>query len=96
MPRFLDRLLRRRRPVDDHAALTCRELVDLVTDYLEGAMPASERDRFAAHLAACDACTEYVEQMRTTLELLGRIEPESVSADAEEALLAAFRDWKAS
>ena len=76
--------------------LSCQELVELVTDYLEGALPADEHVRFEEHLAPCDGCREYVEQMRTTIRLAGHISPASLSREAEEALLAAFRDWKAS
>ena len=76
--------------------LSCRELVELVTDYLEGALPAPERTRFDDHIAGCEHCTAYLEQMRTTIELAGRLEPEHVSPEAEAALLGAFRDWKSS
>ena len=75
--------------------LSCQELVELVTDYLEGALPEEERARFEQHVGPCDGCREYVEQMRTTIELAGRIEPRELSPEAERALLAAFRHWKA-
>ena len=52
--------------------LACRELVELVTDYLEGALPATERERFEAHLAECEGCDAYVEQVRATIRLAGR------------------------
>ena len=74
--------------------LSCQELVELVTDYLEGALPAEQRARFEAHLEPCRGCTEYVEQMRATIELVGRLTPEDVSSEAEAALLGVFRDWK--
>ena len=77
-------------------ALNCQELVELVTDYFEGALPPDETARFEAHIATCNGCTTYLEQMRQTIGLLGRLRPETISADAEKALLAAFRDWKAS
>ena len=77
------------------AHLNCLELVELVTAYLEGDLSAGERKRFAAHLSACDGCTTYVEQMRRTIELTGTLRLEDVSREAEEALLGAFRDWKA-
>jgi anti-sigma factor RsiW len=76
-------------------ALSCQELVELVTDYLEGALPEEERARFEEHVGPCSGCHEYVEQMRTTIALVGRIEPESLRPEAEETLLAAFRGWKA-
>jgi len=74
--------------------LSCQELVELVTDYLENALPAEERARFERHLAGCDGCTAYLEQMRTTIELSGRLTPEQLDPAAEAALLGAFRDWK--
>ena len=74
--------------------LSCRELVELVTDYFEGALAPAERARFEQHLAACSGCTRYVEQLRATVSTVGRLEPDAVPPDAEAALLEAFRDWK--
>ena len=74
--------------------LACQELVELVTDYLEDALPATDRARFEAHIAGCDGCTMYVRQMREMLELLGELTSDSISPQAEADLLAAFRDWK--
>lgn len=78
----------------DDRMLTCQEMVELVTDYLEGRLDAAARERFEAHVAACDACTLYIEQMRMTIVALGHIPAESVSPEAEEELVAAFRDWR--
>jgi anti-sigma factor RsiW len=75
--------------------MACRELVELVTDYLEGRLSAADRERFDAHIAGCDACTAYLEQMRQTLAALGRIPEESISDAVREDLLHAFRDWHA-
>jgi anti-sigma factor RsiW len=75
--------------------LACRELVELVTDYLEGRLAAADRERFDAHIAGCDACTAYLEQMRQTLAALGHIPEESISVEAREELLVAFREWRA-
>jgi anti-sigma factor RsiW len=75
--------------------LVCRELVELVTDYLEGRLPDEDRVRFEAHLDRCDGCTAYVEQMRKMVEALGHIPEQSLSPKAERELLAAFRDWHA-
>jgi anti-sigma factor RsiW len=75
--------------------LTCQEMVELVTAYLEGRLDDGARARFEAHVAECDACTLYIEQMRQTIVALGRIPPETVSREAEEELLAAFRSWRA-
>jgi len=74
--------------------LSCRELVELVTDYFDDALPRAERARFEAHVAACGGCTRYVEQLRATIAAVGRLEPGAVPPDAEAALLDAFRDWK--
>ncbi len=74
--------------------LACNELVELVTGYLENALPAAERFRFEEHLADCPGCTAYLEQMRETIRQAGRIVPADLSPEAEEALLAAFRDWR--
>ena len=71
--------------------LTCRELVELVTDYLEGALPAGERERFEAHLAACEGCDAYVEQVRRTIELTGRTRELDQQPEIH-ALLRAFRE----
>jgi anti-sigma factor RsiW len=81
------RLLPRKDP------LVCREVVELVTDYLEGALPRGERRRFEAHLADCPHCTEYLEQMRTTIRLTGRLEPDDLSPAMEEDLGELFRRW---
>jgi anti-sigma factor RsiW len=74
--------------------LTCREMVELVTDYLEGRLDGADRERFEAHVAECDACTLYIEQMRMTVTALGHIPPETISPEAERELLGAFRDWR--
>lgn len=74
--------------------ISCQELVELVTDYLEGALSPEERDRFDSHIAACDGCRRYLEQIKVTVTLSGRLTPEQLDPEAEEALLRAFRDWK--
>lgn len=74
--------------------LPCRELVELITDYLEDRLPPEDRARFDAHLAECEACRTFVEQCRTTIAVLGRLPEESLSAEARSALLAAFRGWR--
>ena len=76
------------------AQLNCRELVELVTAYLEDDLSSGERKRFDAHLSGCDGCTMYVEQMRHTIEVTGTLREDDVPQEAEEALLRAFRDWK--
>jgi anti-sigma factor RsiW len=74
--------------------LTCQELVELVTDYLEGRLPVPDRARFEEHLAACEGCTAYVEQMRALVEALGALPEPVVPPELEADLLAAFRDWR--
>ena len=72
-------------------ALSCQELVELVTAYLEGALPPEEHARVEEHLAACSGCDRYLEQLRRTIELLGALRTEGVAPEAEAALLEAFR-----
>ena len=74
--------------------LTCRELVDLVTDYLEGALPLPERRRFERHVRSCVMCPRYVEQLRATIRVLGRLGEENLKAPVRSTLLATFRTWK--
>ena len=76
--------------------LSCRELVELVTDYLEGALLEEERLRFEDHVARCGGCTIYLEQIRQTISVLGHLPEEVLTPDAERELLEAFRDWRAS
>jgi anti-sigma factor RsiW len=79
---------------NDPDDLPCQELVELVTDYLEGRLSEPERLRFEAHLASCSGCRTYLEQMRQTVRMLGRLTEESIEPEARERLLAAFRDWR--
>ena len=74
--------------------MTCKELVELVTDYLEGALSPRELARFEEHVVSCPPCHLHLEQMRHTIEVVGRIPEESLSHDAEHDLLEAFRAWK--
>jgi anti-sigma factor RsiW len=74
--------------------LTCQELVEIVTDYLENALPDDQQARFAAHLAICSKCCHYVEQMRITIQLTGRLSEASIQPERRADLLDAFRDWK--
>jgi anti-sigma factor RsiW len=79
-------------PVSDD--LACKELVELVTEYLEGTLPPSERARFDAHLGLCPGCRTYLEQMRLTIRALGKLSDETIAPRAREELLRAFRDWR--
>ena len=74
--------------------LACKELVELVTEYLEGALSPAERARFEAHLATCTGCTRYLEQIRQTIRLTGRLTEEAIAPDAKQELLQVFRNWK--
>lgn len=74
--------------------LTCREVVELLTDYLEDALPAGERARVEEHLATCPDCTAYLEQLRTTIGVLGRLREEAVPSGVLTQLMAAFRGWR--
>jgi anti-sigma factor RsiW len=73
--------------------MSCKEFVELVTDYLENALSADERQRFEEHLALCPGCVTYVEQIRQTVATTGALREESLAPVARDKLLAAFRDW---
>jgi anti-sigma factor RsiW len=73
--------------------LSCQELVELVTDYLEGALSDEEAARFESHISGCDGCNVYIEQIRQTIVVLGHLPAEALTPDAESALLDAFRGW---
>ncbi len=77
--------------VDD---LPCREVVELVTDYLEGALEPATRIRFERHLAQCPFCVEFVNQVRRTIELTGSVGSGDVELASRERLLEAFRGWR--
>ena len=74
--------------------LTCREMVELVTEYLEGAMSRRDVAIFEAHLSVCPGCTAYFEQMRQTIKLAGKLTEESIAPQARDELLHVFRNWK--
>jgi anti-sigma factor RsiW len=89
---FLSGLLRfRSRPGE----LPCQEVVEMVTDYLEGALPAADRRRFDAHLAGCPHCTEYLAQMRETIRLAGRLTPEDLTPEMRTDFTDLYRRWQA-
>jgi anti-sigma factor RsiW len=81
-------LLRRR-------AIVCKQAVELVTDYLEGALSRRDRARLEAHLAACPHCSAYLEQIRATIAAAGRVEPAALSRAARRDLVALYREWQA-
>ena len=89
---FLSGLLRfRSRP----PGLVCQQVVELVTDYLEGSLSAADHRRFEAHLADCPHCTEYLAQIRETIRLAGRVEPEDLTSAMRTDLTDLYRRWRA-
>jgi predicted anti-sigma-YlaC factor YlaD len=82
--------------VESHDHVSCTEVVELVSDYLERSLTPDEAALFEQHLNFCEGCQWYVHQMRTTVATVGRIEPEEVPPEVGSQLLAAFRDWKRS
>jgi anti-sigma factor RsiW len=75
--------------------VNCQELVELVTHYLEGELPAEDARRFEEHIEDCFWCRRYLEQMKTTINTLGRLDSESISPEARDTLLRVFSDWSA-
>ncbi len=75
-------------------ALSCNELVELVTEYLEGSLPETDQVRFEEHLQLCEPCRIYLQHMRQTIRTLGRLPEEAISEHAKQVLLHAFRNWK--
>jgi anti-sigma factor RsiW len=80
--------------IDNPDDLSCKELVELVTSYLEDRLPPDERTRFEMHLAYCAPCRVYLEQMRQTIRASGHLSEETLPSGSKERLLSAFRDWK--
>jgi anti-sigma factor RsiW len=74
--------------------LTCKELVEIITAYLEGALPPGERERFDQHLGTCRGCRNYLDQMRQTIKLAGTLSEDRIDPEAKRELLDIFRDWK--
>jgi anti-sigma factor RsiW len=74
--------------------LVCEQMVELITDYLEGALSRSQRRRFEVHLAGCEHCAEYLEQMRATVRLTGRLRAEDLTPEMREDFTALYRRWR--
>jgi anti-sigma factor RsiW len=72
---------------------TCQEMVELVTDYLEDSLSWRDRRRFEAHLSGCDHCTEFLQQMRTTVALTGSLAGDDLSPVRQSEMLVLFRRW---
>jgi anti-sigma factor RsiW len=78
----------------DPPDLTCQELVELVTDYFEGALTPEDRERFLAHVADCEGCANHVVQVEQTIAVAGALRERDLAPDTRDVLLEAFRDWK--
>ncbi|HEX6507999.1 MAG TPA: zf-HC2 domain-containing protein [Chloroflexota bacterium] len=74
--------------------MACNELVEVITEYLEGELPVPDRLRFEKHLAICPGCRAYVEQMRQTIDALGTLPPTPISEEEKKRVLGLFHDWK--
>ncbi len=74
--------------------MKCRDVVELMTDYLEGALSPADAARFEEHIAGCDGCRAYLEQMRMTRRLTGRLADEPMQDALRDELVAAFRTWR--
>jgi anti-sigma factor RsiW len=77
-----------------HRDLVCQQAVELVTDYLDGALSRRDRRRFEAHLKKCPNCSSYLEQIRTTIRLTGTIEPDDLTPEAKRDLTELYRNWR--
>jgi anti-sigma factor RsiW len=74
--------------------ISCREMVEIMTDYLEDAMSSADRARFEQHLAACEGCTTVLDQLRTTIRITGGLSEADIPEGQRDQLLAAFRGWR--
>lgn len=74
--------------------IDCQQMVELITDYLEDALPRRQRRRFAKHLAGCPNCTEYLEQMRTTIAVTGRLRTHDLTVEMLGELTGVFEQWQ--
>jgi anti-sigma factor RsiW len=75
--------------------LVCQEMVELMTDYLEGGLSRGQRRRFEAHIAKCEHCTEYLEQMRATIRLTGGLRAEDLTPEMSAEFAALYQRWRA-
>ena len=74
--------------------MNCRQVVELMTDYIEGTLAPADRARFEEHIAGCDGCTAYLEQMRITRRIVGRLADVPMPQSVERELVEAFRNWQ--
>ena len=75
-------------------AMHCREAVELMTEYLDGVLSETDRARLETHLAKCPHCTEYLAQLRVTIDALGRAAPDDLTPEALDDLVSLYREWK--
>ena len=75
--------------------IVCQQAVELVTGYLEGTLARAGHRRFEAHLAGCPYCTEYLAQMRKTIELTGSLTPDDLTPQMQDEFIAIYRQWRA-
>ena len=78
----------------EHRDFPCKDMVEVMTEYLEGALPAEERERFEEHLGLCSSCLEYLEQLRLTVKVLSSLTGPDLDRTIKEDLLTRFREWK--
>jgi anti-sigma factor RsiW len=83
-----------RLPLRSRRDIVCQQAVELVTDYLEGVLPRADRRRFEAHLAGCPHCTEYLAQMRKTIELTGGLTPDDLTPQMQGEFITLYRQWR--
>jgi len=81
---------------ESHEHLSCQEVVELVTEYLDGALTAERASLFEQHLNFCDGCVWYVDQIKMTVDAVGEVREEDVPPEARDRLMTAFRAWKSS
>jgi len=74
--------------------ISCQELLEVITDYIEETLPVDDRKRFDAHLELCEGCRIYLDQMRRTIAAVGRLSEESLDPRTRDELVQAFRGWK--
>lgn len=80
--------------VRDPAEITCREVVEIVGDYLAARMEPADQVRFEQHLHACTWCMTYLDQLRATIDLTGQLSEDAIDPSVKDGLVAAFRRWK--
>jgi anti-sigma factor RsiW len=85
---------RLRHPLRGRRDIVCQQAVELVTDYLEGALTRADRRRFEAHLADCPHCTEYLAQMRATIELTGDLTADDLTPQMQDEFITLYRQWR--